>query len=100
MSIHSSGQTVFRLPHIGGITLGAGEEEDEVAERVCGMGADRIGGIGDRASERQAAGCMGAGFTPRPRTRKGARDGLRGTGNKISSDKELTEKKVASGVIG
>ena len=32
MAIHSSGQTIFSLIHIEGITLGAGEEVDEVAE--------------------------------------------------------------------
>ena len=59
MAIHSSGQTVFHLPHIEGITLGAGEEVDEVAGRASGMGVDRIGEIGERASEGQAAGVMG-----------------------------------------
>ena len=61
--IHSSGRTVFRLPHIQGITLGAGEEVDEIARGASGMGADRIGEIGDWTSERQAAGVYGAGFT-------------------------------------
>ena len=36
MAIHSSGQTVFSLPHIEGITLGEGEEVDQV---VGGKGA-------------------------------------------------------------
>jgi hypothetical protein len=49
VSIHSSGQTVLSLFHIEGITLGAGEEVDEVARGASGMGADRIGEIGDRA---------------------------------------------------
>ena len=31
VTIHSSGQTVFSFTHIEGITLGAGEEENEVA---------------------------------------------------------------------
>ena len=31
MAIHSSGQTIFNLTHIEGITLDAGEEVDEVA---------------------------------------------------------------------
>ena len=31
MPIHSSGQSVFCLPYIEGITLGAGEEVYEVA---------------------------------------------------------------------
>ena len=33
----------------------------------------------------------GAGFKAGPLARKGPRDGMRGTGNKVSSDKELTE---------
>jgi hypothetical protein len=40
------------LPHRRKITLRAG-----------GMGADRIGNIGDRTSERQATGAYGTGFT-------------------------------------
>jgi hypothetical protein len=55
------------------------------------MCADKIGEIGDRASEGQATGVYGAGFTVGPLTRKGARGGLRGTGNKVISDKELVE---------
>ena len=47
--------TVCYSFHIEGITLGAREEVDEVAGGVGGMCADRIGEIGDRASERQAA---------------------------------------------
>ena len=31
MAIHSSGQAIFSLAHIEGITLGAGKEVDEVA---------------------------------------------------------------------
>ena len=46
--IHSSEETIFCLPHTEGITLGAGEEVDEVAGGASGMGADRIG---NRASE-------------------------------------------------
>ena len=42
-----------------GITLSAGEEVDEVAGGAGGMGVDRIGEIGERASEGQAAGVMG-----------------------------------------
>ena len=91
LPIHSSGQTVFRLPHIEGITLGATEEVHKVAGGAGGMGADRIGEVGDRASEGQAAGVYGAGFTAGPLTRKGARGGLRGMGNKVSSDKELMD---------
>ena len=32
MAIHSSGQAIFNLSHIEGITLGAGEEVDELLE--------------------------------------------------------------------
>ena len=56
MAIHSSGQTIFSLAHVEGITLCAGEEVDEVAGGAGGMGVDGIGEVGDRASERQAAG--------------------------------------------
>ena len=56
VTIHSSGQTIFSLAHIEGITLGTGEEVDEVAGGADGMGVDGIGEIGDRASEGQAAG--------------------------------------------
>ena len=63
MPIHSSGQTVSRLTHIEGITLGAGEEVDEVARGASGMGTDWIGDIGDRVSEGQSAGVYRAGFT-------------------------------------
>ena len=50
MPIHSSGQTVPSLSHVEGITLGAGEEVDEVAGGASGMGVNRIGEIGDCAS--------------------------------------------------
>jgi hypothetical protein len=83
--------SVFHLPHIKGITLGAGEEIDEVARGSCGTGTDRIGEIGDRASEGQAAGVYGAGFTVGSLARKVARGRLRGTTKKVCSDKELTE---------
>ena len=63
MAIHSSGQTVVNLTHIEGIILCVGEEVDEVAGGASGMGVDRIGEVGDRASEGQAAGVYGAGFT-------------------------------------
>jgi hypothetical protein len=56
VSIHSTGQTVPSLSHIEGITLGAGEEVDEGAGEASGMGAIRIGEVGDRVRERQAAG--------------------------------------------
>ena len=51
MAIHSTRQTVFSLTHIEGITLGASEQVDEVAGRASGMGVDRIGEVGDTASE-------------------------------------------------
>ena len=63
MAIHSSGQTIFSLAHIDRITLGASEEVDEVAGGGNGMDVDRIGEVINRASERQAAGVYGAGFT-------------------------------------
>ena len=63
VAIHSSGQTIYSLAHIEGITLGAGEEVDEVAGGAGGMGVDRIGEVDDWASEGQAAGVYGAGFT-------------------------------------
>ena len=40
MAIHSSGWTVFSLSHIEGITLGAGEEVDEVAGEASGLGVE------------------------------------------------------------
>ena len=52
---------------------------------------DRIGEGGDKASEGQACGVYGAGFTMGSLARNGAKGGARGMGNKISSDKELTE---------
>ena len=51
MAIHSSGQTIFSLAHIEGITLGAGEEVDEVAGGAGGMGVAGISEVGDWASE-------------------------------------------------
>ena len=45
---------------------------------------DRIGEVGDRASEGQAAGVYLIGFTAGSLTRKGARDGLRRMGNKVN----------------
>ena len=84
-------QTVFSPTCIEGITLGAGEEVDEVAGGASGMGLDMIGQVGDWASEGQAARVYGTGFTAGSLARKGARGGKRGTGNKVSSDKELME---------
>jgi hypothetical protein len=37
VAIHSSGQIILSLTHIEGITLGAGEEVDEVAGGASGM---------------------------------------------------------------
>ena len=54
---------IFSLTHVEGITLGAGEEVDEVAGGAGGMGVDGIGEVGDRASEGQAAGVYGTGVT-------------------------------------
>ena len=51
MIIHSSGQTIFSLAHIEGITLGTGEKVDEVAGGASGMGVDMISEVGVRASE-------------------------------------------------
>ena len=58
-TIHFSGQTVCSFSHIEG----AGEEVDKVAGGAIGVGVDRIGEIGNRASEGQAAGVNGEGFT-------------------------------------
>ena len=52
---------------------------------------DGISEVGDWASEGQADGVYGAGFTVGFLARKGARDGKSEMGNKVSSDKELTE---------
>ena len=49
--------------HVEGFTLGAGEGVDEVAEGASGMCVVRIGEIGDRASEGQAARMYKTGFT-------------------------------------
>ena len=42
--------------------MGAGEEV-EFAEGTSGLGVDRIGDVGDRTSEGQAAGVYGTGFS-------------------------------------
>ena len=44
---------------------------------------DGIGEVGDRASEGQAAGMYGAGFTVGSLARKGARGGMRGWGTRL-----------------
>ena len=51
MAIHSSAQTVFIFAYIEGIRL----DIDGVAGGTRGMGMGRIGEVGDRASEGQAA---------------------------------------------
>ena len=89
VAIHSSGQTIFGLAHVEGITLSAGEEVDEVAGGGGGMGVDGIGKVGDWASERQAAGEYGAHFIAGSLAGKGARGGTRGMENKVSFAKEL-----------
>ena len=63
VAIHSSGQLIFGFTYIKGITLGAGKEVGEVAGGESGMGVDRIGEIGDKANEGQAAGMYGTSFT-------------------------------------
>ena len=62
MAIQSSGQTIFSLFHIEGITLCAGEEIDEVAGGASGIGVDRIVEVCDRTSEGQAVEVYGADF--------------------------------------
>ena len=81
MAIHSNGQTVFSLSHIEGITLGAGEEVDEVAGGASNMCVDRIGQV--IASEGQAAGVCGASFTLRSLAK--VQPGLGQKGQKSSS---------------
>ena len=102
MAIHSSGQTGFSLSHIEGIKLGVGEEIDEIAGGASGMSADRIGEVGDRASEGQTAGVYRAGFTAGSLARKGARSGTREKENKVSSDKvgRMVEGKRGGGGKG
>ena len=43
MAINSRGQTIFSFTHIEGITLGTGEEVDEIAGEASGMGVEWIG---------------------------------------------------------
>ena len=59
MAIHSSRQTILSLAHIEGITLGAGEDVDEVAGGASGMGVDGIGEVSDRVVKDRLLGCMG-----------------------------------------
>jgi hypothetical protein len=83
VAIHSSGQTIFSLAHIEGITLGTSEEVDKVAGGPSGMGVDGIGEVVDRTSEGQSAEVYGADFTAGSLAGKGARCGTRGMGNKV-----------------
>ena len=43
--------------------MSVGKEVDDIAQGAGGMGVDGIGEVGDRASEGQAAGVYGTGFT-------------------------------------
>jgi hypothetical protein len=61
------------------------------------MGVDGIGEVSDRASEGQAAGVNGAGFTARSLAGKGARGGKRRKGNKVSSDELMEVGRIAEG---
>ena len=54
--------------------MGADEEVDEVAGGASSMGVDRVGKLGAKASEGQAAGVYGTYFTAGPLTGVGARD--------------------------
>ena len=84
MTIHFNGPTSFSLSYIGGITQGAGVGIYEVAGRANDL--DGTDEVGYRASKGQAAGVYGAGFTAKSLAGKGARGGMRRTGNKVSSD--------------
>ena len=55
MTIHFSEQTILSFTHVESITLGAGEEVDEVAGGSNSIDVVREGYVGDRASEVQAA---------------------------------------------
>ena len=61
VTIHFNWQIIFGFAHKG-ITLGAGEEVDEVAGWASGIGVDRIDEIGDRVGEGQATGVYGMMF--------------------------------------
>ena len=84
MAIHSSGQTIFSLAHIEGITLGAGEVAGGASAWVS-MGSVRL------VTGLVNTGVYGEGFTAGSLAGKRTRGGTRGTGNKVSSDKELME---------
>ena len=66
--------------------LRAGEEVDEVAGGASGMDVDKIGEICDRASEGQAAGVYGTGFTAGSLAKVGARDRTWVLGIEVGSD--------------
>ena len=74
---------MFSLSHIEGITVGAGEEVDEVAGGASGMGVDRIGKVGDQASEGQGARVYGAGFRAGSLAGTGAGVGREGQGTRL-----------------
>ena len=80
MAIHFSGQTVFSLSHIEGITLDVGEEVDEAAGGASDLGMDRMGEVGNWACEGHVAGVYGASFIAGSLARKGNRGGSRGRG--------------------
>ena len=69
--------------------MGATEEADRVAGGASSMGVDRIGEVGGRASEGQAAGMYGTGFTAKFLAGVGARNRTWEPG--IEVDKELME---------
>ena len=75
--------------NIKGITLGAGEDVDEVPGGTSGKGVDRISKVDIRVSEGQATGVYGTGFTIGSLARVGARDGTWGLMTKVGSGKEL-----------
>ena len=59
MPIRFSGQTVFSLSHIEGITLGAGEEVDEFAGGASGMGWIGLVRLVTGLMKNWLLGCMG-----------------------------------------
>ena len=91
MAIHSSGQSIFSFPKIKGITLGVGEEVDEINGGASGMDVIRIGKVGDRSSEGEAVGVYGICFTAASLAWEGAEDRTLLLGIKVGFDKELTE---------
>ena len=83
MTIHSSGQIVFGFSQIEGVTLGTGEDIDEVARGATGMGMDRIGEVGDRTSEGQAAAVNGTEFTVGSLAMVGIINRMQGQGSRL-----------------